>query len=69
MDDHSTLPTIVRGFEVDVNDRTTSGVCINWPSASRNLTGGVKRIENCIVHDVYSRSSSGTYEYGIVVPQ
>jgi hypothetical protein len=67
MDDHPTEPTVVRGFEVDANDQLTSGIGINWPQATGDLTGAAKRVEDCVVHGVYSRSSLGQYEYGIVI--
>ncbi len=61
-DDHPTIETLVRGFHVDVNDKDTSGVTVNWPS-SVDLTGAFKIVEDCVVHDV------GTYpaQYGIKV--
>lgn len=67
MSDHPTEPTVVRGFEVDANNQLTSGIGINWPQSVGSLTGATKRIEDCVVHDVYSRSSQGQYEYGIVI--
>ena len=67
MTDHPIEPTVVRGFEVDANNQLTSGIGINWPQASGDLIGAVKRIEDCIVHDVYSHSAQGQYEYGIVI--
>jgi hypothetical protein len=67
MTDHPTEPTVVRGFEVDANNQLTSGIGINWPQSSGSLTGATKRIEDCDVHGVYSRSSQGQYEYGIVI--
>jgi hypothetical protein len=66
-DDHPTEPTVVRGFEVDAASRVTSGICINWPQAARDLTGATKRIEDCVVHHVSSLSADGEYEYGIAV--
>jgi len=60
-------PTVVRGFEVDANGFVTTGIGINWPGASGSLTGAVKRIDDCVVHDVASQSALGQYEYGIVV--
>jgi hypothetical protein len=66
-DDHPTEPTVVRGFEVDAASRVTSGICINWPQAARDLTGAAKRIEDCVVHHVSSLSADGEYEYGIAV--
>jgi hypothetical protein len=67
MTDHPTEPTVVRGFEVDANGQLTSGIGLNWPQASGDLTGATKRVEDCVVHGVYSRSSQGQYEYGIVI--
>ena len=60
-------PTVVRGFEVDGGGHVTTSIGINWPRASGSLTGAVKRVENCVVHDLFSASAQGDYEYGIVV--
>jgi hypothetical protein len=67
MDDHPSLHTVVRGFEVDAGGFVTSGIGVNWPQSSGSLVGAVKRIENCVVHDVASQASLGQYEYGIVI--
>jgi hypothetical protein len=67
MDDHPTLPTVVRGFEVDAGSQVTSGICVNWPQSVGSMTGATKTIEDCVVHGVSSQSSLGQYEYGIVV--
>jgi hypothetical protein len=67
MDDHPTSPTVVRGFEVDAGSQVTTGIGVNWPQSAGSMTGAVKIIENCMVHDVASQSSLGQYEYGIVV--
>ncbi|MCK4966411.1 right-handed parallel beta-helix repeat-containing protein, partial [bacterium] len=67
MEDHSTEPTIVRGFDMDSNNRVTTGVGINWPHVQRDLTGAEKVVEDCLIHDVYSRQSLNQYEYGIVI--
>jgi hypothetical protein len=67
MDDDTTYPTVVRGFEADAGGHQTTGIGMNWPTASHSLTGAMKRIEDCIIHDTYSRSAEGSYEYGIVV--
>jgi hypothetical protein len=67
MEDHPSEPTVVRGFEVDANQQETSGIAINWPQAQGSMTGATKRIEDCVVHDTYSRSADGSYEYGIVI--
>jgi hypothetical protein len=67
MHDDPAAPTIVRGFEVNAGSTVTTGIGINWPHAEQSLTGAIKRIENCLVHDVNSLSAQGEYEYGIVV--
>jgi hypothetical protein len=67
MADHADQATVVRGFEVDAGGHVNSGITVNWPQSSGNLTGAMKRIENCVVHDVASLSAEGQYEYGIAV--
>lgn len=67
MEDDTTQPTVVRGFEVDAGGQVTTGIGVNWPHSSGSMTGGVKRIEDCVVHDVASQSALGQYEYGIVI--
>jgi hypothetical protein len=67
MEDDPVEPTVVRGFEVDANGQETSGIAINWPQSAGSMTGATKRIADCVVHDVYSRSAAGSYEYGIVI--
>jgi hypothetical protein len=67
MEDDPVEPTVIRGFEVDANGRETSGIAINWPQSAGSMTEATKRIEDCVVHDVYSRSAAGSYEYGIVI--
>jgi hypothetical protein len=67
MEDDPVEPTVIRGFEVDANDQETSGIAINWPQSAGSISGAMKRIEDCVVHDVYSSSAAGSYEYGIVI--
>ncbi|MCP4898088.1 MAG: hypothetical protein GY906_14040 [bacterium] len=67
MDDHPNLPTVIRGFEVDAGGHVITGIGVNWPQSSGSLSGAIKRIEDCIVHDVASQSALGQYEYGIVI--
>lgn len=67
MEDNASTPTVVRGFDVDAGSTVTTGIGVNWPQSDGSLTGAVKRIENCVVHDVDSRSAQGEYEYGIAV--
>lgn len=64
MDDDATYETVVKGFEVNVNDQFASGITLNR-SSSKDLVGATKRIENCIVHDVDPSSAAGYY--GILV--
>lgn len=65
--DHATIPTVVKGFEVDAGGTITTGIGINHPQMENTLLGATKRIEDCIVHDVMSSSAQNTYKYGIVV--
>jgi hypothetical protein len=67
MEDHPELPTVIRGFHVDSNGQVVSGITVNWPHSQGNMTGAVKRIEDCIVHGVYSESNQGQHEYGILI--
>ncbi|MFC1558321.1 right-handed parallel beta-helix repeat-containing protein [candidate division KSB1 bacterium] len=67
LSDHPVEKTIVRGFEVDVNDQLTSGISINLPQATGNLTGAAKRIEDCVIHNVFSLASKRQYEYAIII--
>jgi len=67
MTDHVSEATVVRGFEVHAGGFVTSGIGINWPQSAGSMTGAVKRIEDCVVHDVASQSGLGQYEYGIVI--
>ena len=65
--DHETIPTVVRGFEADAGGTITSGIGINHPQMENPVIGAVKRIEDCIIHDVMSYSAQNTYKYGIVI--
>ncbi len=67
MEDHPTEETVIRGFEVDAGNKATSGITMNWPHMQRDLTGAMKRVEDCVVHDVSSRSNLNQYEYGILI--
>lgn len=63
MSDHSSIETVVRGFHVNANRQSTSGMTVNWPN-SIMLTGATKRIENCVVHNIDPAASA---RYGIKV--
>jgi hypothetical protein len=65
--DHPSIPTVVRGFEVDAGGTITTGIGMNHPQMENTLLGATKRIEDCIVHDVMSFSAQNTYKYGIVI--
>jgi hypothetical protein len=62
--DHATIPTVLKGFELDGKNSDCTGVQF-MPYSTLNLTGAVKRIENCIIHDCGRTTSS--YSYGIQV--
>jgi hypothetical protein len=64
--DHATIPTVFQGFEVDANSKVANGIDINtgyW----QLMNGATKRVQNNIVHHVYSQQSQGQYRYGIIV--
>lgn len=61
-EDDNTYETVVTGFELDLNDNATSGVMINR-YVSQDLTGEIKRVEDCVIHDI----ETSTTHYGILV--
>lgn len=65
--DHSTLPTTIRGFDVDANGMVTNGIEMNHSQYAGPLTGATKRIDDVIVRRVWSSQAQGTYRYGIIV--
>ncbi|HHW09919.1 MAG TPA: hypothetical protein GXX29_08095 [Firmicutes bacterium] len=67
MDDHPEYPTVVRGFEIDASGYAINGIGINFPHSRGDLTGAVKRIENCVVHNLGGLAAKGEYVYGIIV--
>ena len=67
LSDDPVSPTVVKGFELDANHTITNGVGLNYPYWSNTMTGAVKRIEDCVVHDVYSEVNRGEYKYGIII--
>jgi chitodextrinase len=64
--DHLTVPTIFKGFEVDVNSKSANGIDINHGFWSL-MNGATKRVQNVEVHHVNSRVSLGQYKYGIAM--
>jgi hypothetical protein len=66
MADHPTVPTRFIGFEVDANHQVTTGVDINWAHWTL-MNGATKTVQDCEIHDTWSRTSLGQYEYGIIV--
>jgi len=65
--DHSTVPTVFQGFDVDANGKVANGIEMNHSFFAGPLTGATKRIDNVIVHNVWSRTSLGQFKYGIIV--
>ncbi len=70
-EDHPSLPTLVRGFEVDGNHKYGNGVGVNHPYWSHALVGAVKRIENLHIHHTWSDltdpDGNNRYFYGIIL--
>ena len=64
--DHKTIPTVFRGFNVNANKMVATGVDINHVKGML-MNGATKRVENCEVHNVWSRTSLGQYKYGIII--
>ncbi len=65
--DHATIPTVFQGFDVDANGKVANGVEMNHSFYAGPLTGAVKRVDNVVVHNVWSRASMGQYKYGVIV--
>lgn len=65
--DHATQPTIFRGFDVDANGKVANGIEMNHSFFAGPLTGATKRVDDVIVHRVWSRTSLGQFKYGIIV--
>ncbi len=63
--DHATIPTVVRGFDVDGANRFVNGVSINWPASPNNMIGATKTIENCIVHDFKGVADPNDNTFGV----
>jgi hypothetical protein len=64
--DHATVATVFQGFEVDANGQVANGIDINtgfW----QLMNGATKRVQNCLVHHVFSQLNLGQYRYGIIV--
>jgi hypothetical protein len=64
--DHPSVPTVFKGFNVDANRKVATGIDINH-SRSQMMNGATKRVENCDVHHVWSRTSMKQYKYGIII--
>jgi hypothetical protein len=65
--DHATTPTVFRGFDVDGNNRVTTGIEMNGHFYAGPLTGAMKTIDNVVVHNTNSTASLGQYKYGILI--
>ena len=64
--DHETIPTVFKGFNVDANRKVANGVDINY-TESTMMNRATKRVENCEIHHVWSRTSMSQYKYGIII--
>lgn len=64
--DHTTIQTLFKGFEVDVNGMSANGIDINHGFWSL-MNGAIKRVENVEVHHVFTEQSKGEYKYGIAM--
>ena len=68
--DHATYETVLTGFELDGNDHSISGGCLignNTLTKPVNQTGAIKRIENCVVHNIGLGTPGTEYVYAIGV--
>ena len=65
--DHASIATVIQGFDVDANGKVTNGIEMNHSFYVSPLTGATKRIDDVIVHNVWSKTSLGQYRYGIIV--
>jgi hypothetical protein len=64
--DHETIPTVFKGFNVDANRKVANGIDINY-TQSTMMNRAAKRVENCEVHHIWSRTSLKQYKYGIII--
>jgi hypothetical protein len=65
--DDAIYPTVFKGFDVDANGKVANGIEMNHSFYAGPLTGATKRVDNVVVHNVWSRTSLGQYKYGIIV--
>lgn len=65
--DDPTYPTVVQGFEINGNDQYANGVNMNHVCWSVPLTGAMKTIQNCLIHNIGANGSAGYYDYGIML--
>jgi hypothetical protein len=65
--DHPTVATVFKGFDVNANSKVTNGIEMNHSFYAGPLTGATKRVENVVVHHVWSSTAAGQYKYGIIV--
>jgi hypothetical protein len=63
--DHATFETVLQGFNVDANGKVTTGIDMNSAFYLAPLAGATKRVQNCEVHNIWSRVALGQYKYGI----
>ena len=65
--DHPAIATELKGFDVDANGKVANGIEMNHSFYAGPLTGATKRVEDVVVHHVWSRTSLGQYKYGIIL--
>lgn len=66
-EDHATYATWIEGFEINGNNQRANLVDINHAHWKTGLTKGMKRVENCVVHNNSGDGSLGYYTYGIII--
>ena len=65
--DDPSIPTVLKGFEMDGGSYGVTGIGIGDPWAPASMTGATKRVENCIVHHCGFADELPLTSYGIKV--
>jgi hypothetical protein len=63
--DDANFETVFKGFNVDANGKVATGIDMNSAFYAGPLTGKMKRVQNSVVHHVWSSVAQGQYKYGI----
>ncbi|MGA1871806.1 MAG: right-handed parallel beta-helix repeat-containing protein [bacterium] len=70
-EDDANYETVFQGFELDFQEECATGIGMNFasgsawdPRAQGDLTGAIKRIENCYIHNHYNTNN---WNYPIIV--